>query len=130
MSLTATQPDRRVVFFLALASEPRLSAKLEVSALLRSTASAGGFGAVLRKGEPASGTILVVVLDNQKLGNVFERMPALDGARKWTHVSQQDALNPDKFELYLQRRAAQDPDLWIVELSIADGERLILNQGQ
>jgi hypothetical protein len=109
-------------------SEPRLSAKLEVSALLRTTDSAGGFGVVLKKGEPDGGTILIVMLDNQKLGNVFERMPALDGGREWTHVSQQDALNPNDFELYLQRRALQDPDLWIVELSIADGERLILNQ--
>ena len=97
---------------------------------MRSTDSAGGFGMVLRKGEPDGGTILVVMLDNQNLGSLFERMPALDGGREWARVSQQDAMNPDECELYLQRRAAQDPDLWIVELSIADGERLILNFGQ
>ncbi len=95
--------------------------------MLRSAESAGGFGMILKKGEPDGGTILVVLLDNQNLGRVFERMPELDGSRKWTLVKRQDAANPHDFESYLQRRAAQDADVWIVELTIADGERLILN---
>jgi len=110
-------------------SEARLSAKLEVSGLLRSTESAGGFGVVLSKGEPDGGTILVVLMNNQKLSRVFERMPQLDGNRKWTAVKEQDADNANELNSYLQRRATQDPDLWIVELTIADGERLVLNRG-
>jgi hypothetical protein len=125
MSLTGTPPDRAV----APVSDARVPAKLEVSGLLRTTESAGGFGMVLKKGEPDCGTILIVILNNQNLGCVFERMPELDGSRKWTPVKQKDAGDSHDFDLYLQRRAAQDPDLWIVELTIVDGERLILNQG-
>ena len=125
MSLTETPPDAAV----APVSEARLPAKLEVSSLLRSTESAGGFGMVLRKGEPDGGTIIVVLLNNQSFGCVFERMPQLDGSRKWTPVKKQDADDAGEFDVYLQRRAAQDHDLWIVELTIADGERLILNLG-
>jgi hypothetical protein len=123
MSLIETLPDRAF----APMSEARLPAKLEVSALLRSTESAGGFGMILKKGEADAGTILIVLLNNQNFGCVFERMPELDGSRKWTPVKHRDASNPHDFESYLQRRAAQDADLWIVELTIADGERLILN---
>ena len=125
MSLTETQPDLAV----APVSEARLPAKLEVSALLRSTESAGGFGMVLKKGEPDAGTILVVLLNNHNLGCVFERMPELDGSRTWTPVKRQDVSNSHDFDSYLQRRVSQDSDLWIVELTIADGERLILNLG-
>ncbi|MBV1917442.1 MAG: DUF1491 family protein, partial [Sphingomonadaceae bacterium] len=33
--------------------------------------------------------------------------------------------NKEEFEGYLQRRQNQDPDLWILELDIAHGERFI-----
>jgi hypothetical protein len=51
----------------------------------------------------------------------------LDGTRKWTRTQSQVADNKSEFEDYLARRIRQDPDVWIVELTIAEGERLILN---
>ncbi len=125
MSLTETLRETAV----APVSEARLPAKLEVSGLLRTTESTGGFGMVLKKGEPDGGTILVILLGNHRFGCLFERLPQLDGNRKWTLVKKQTADDAGEFDSYLQRRAAQDPDLWIVELTVADGERLILNQG-
>lgn len=110
-------------------SPPRLPAALEVSALIRLAEASGGFSMVLRKGEPDSGTILVVILDNQGLGKAFERLPQSDGTRRWTLAKQQDAEIKREFEEFLARRMAQDPDLWVIELTIADGERLILNSG-
>lgn len=107
----------------------RLPAKLEVSALVRQAESAGGFGAVLHKGEAESGTILVVLVENQQDARLFERMPRLDGTRGWTCSKVQTIDNKQEFEDYLQRRKRQDPDVWIVELIVADGERLILNAG-
>jgi len=83
---------------------------------------------VLRRGEPDGGTILAVILDNQGSGQVFERLPQSDGTRKWSLAKAQCAENKQEFEIYLTRRMAQDPDLWVIELTIADGERLILNQ--
>lgn len=107
--------------------EARLPAKIEVSGLIRATQAQGGFGMVLHKGEETGGTILVVILDNQGLGVLYERMPMLDGTRKWTRTQSQVADNKSEFEDYLARRIRQDPDVWIVELTIAEGERLILN---
>jgi hypothetical protein len=103
----------------------RLPAHLEVSGLIRQAEAAGGFGAVLQKGEREAGTILVVIAENGRNSRAYERMPQLDGTRAWHCAARQDAENPLIFGDYLQKRGKQDPDLWIVELDIADGERFI-----
>jgi hypothetical protein len=110
---------------------PRLPAAVEVSALIRLAETSGGFAVVARTGEPDSGTILVVTLDNQgfghSIGRAFERLPRPDGTRGWSMAKVQDIEKKQEFDAYLSRRIAQDPDLWVVELTIADGERFILN---
>jgi len=103
----------------------RIAAKLEVSGLIRAAQAAGGFAAVLHKGEPDGGTILVVALENGGNARLFERMPQLDGTRKWAQSKAQDADNKGEFDAYLARRSAQDPDVWIVELDVVNPERLI-----
>jgi hypothetical protein len=105
--------------------DPRLPAHLEIAGLVRSVQGEGGFAAVLQKGEREAGTILVVTTQNGRSTRVFERMPALDGTRKWTCSKQQDPADPRDFDEYLQRRKDQDADLWIVELDIANAERFI-----
>lgn len=103
----------------------RISAKLEVSGLIRATQAAGGFAAVLHKGEPDGGTILIVALENGGIARLFERMPQLDGSRKWFETRIQDVDNKADFDAYMARRCAQDDDIWVVELDIANPERLI-----
>lgn len=80
---------------------------------------------MLTKGESEAGTILIVLTENGRNARVYERMPQLHGSRKWHSAKQEDSDNKDEFQEYLDRRKYQDPDLWIVELDIADGERLI-----
>mgnify|MGYP000107767707 FL=1 len=80
---------------------------------------------MLHKGEPEGGTILVLLTDRGENPRVYERMPSLDGDRKWTLSKVQDPDNKREIDEYLERRGAQDRDLWIIELDIADGERLI-----
>ena len=103
----------------------RLPAKLEVSSLIRAAQAAGGFAAVLQKGEPEAGTSLLVALKNGGIARLFERMPQLDGTRKWVESKVQDADNKGEFDAYLARRSAQDRDVWIVELDVANPERFI-----
>ncbi len=103
----------------------RLPAALEVSALTRQVSAAGGFAMVLAKGEPDSGAILVVIMENGQDARIYERMPQADGSRAWHLAKRQDRLNPQEFNDYLARRRGQDSDLWIVELDIAAGERFI-----
>ena len=103
----------------------RLPAHLEVSSLIRRVQAEGGFAAVLHKGERDAGTILVVLAESGANMRLFERMPQLDGTRAWSQSKAQDTDNKSEFQEYLDRRASQDPDLWIVELDIARGERFI-----
>lgn len=105
--------------------DARLPAHIEVSGLIRQAEAAGGFGAVLHKGEREAGTILVVIAENGRNSRAYERMPQLDGTRAWHCAARQDSGNPSIFEEYLEKRGKQDRDLWIVELDIADGERFI-----
>lgn len=105
--------------------EARLPAHLEVAGLIRSVQAAGGFAAVLGKGEREAGTILVVTTLNGRNSRVFERMPQLDGTRKWSCSKQQDSENMQDFSEYLERRRSQDPDVWIVELDVPNAERFI-----
>ncbi len=104
---------------------PRLPAHLEVSGLLRQVAAAGGFAAVLHKGEREAGTIVVVCAENGANRRVFERMPSVDGDRTWVLTRSEDAENKKFIDDYLVRRQAQDRDLWTIELDIANGERFI-----
>lgn len=105
--------------------DARLPAHLEISGLVRAVQAEGGFATVLKKGERDAGTILVVLTENGANGRVYERMPQLDGTRAWTQSKKQASDNPTEFSEYLDRRGIQDPDVWIIELDIADGERFI-----
>jgi hypothetical protein len=107
----------------------RLPAHLEVSGMIRAVQAAGGFAAVLAKGERDAGTILVVCTHNGADTRAFERMPRADGTRGWAISKQQDEGDPSAFTEYWQRRSAQDPDLWVVELDIANAERFIVDAG-
>ena len=103
----------------------RLPAHVEVAALLRAVSAAGGFATVLHKGERDAGSLLVVCCENGGNARLYERMPSLDGTREWTLAKAQGADKPHELNEYLDRRSRQDPDLWMIELDIANGERFI-----
>lgn len=105
--------------------ETRLPAHVEVSGLIRQVQAEGGFATVIRKGQREAGTILIVLTENGANARVYERMPQLDGSRAWHCAKREDTENNEEFSSYLERRAAQDPDLWLLELDIANGERFI-----
>lgn len=115
MESTATPPEGPL----------RLPAHLEAGGLLHQVQAAGGFATVIKKGERDAGTILVVLAENGANLRVFERMPQVSGIREWTLSVAQEPDNPHEFHDYLERRGARDPDLWIIELDIANGERFI-----
>jgi hypothetical protein len=96
-----------------------------VSSLIRRVQAEGGFATVLHKGERDAGTILVVLVERGANARLFERMPQLNGTRAWTQSKEEDHESKREFSDYLERRVKQDPDLWIVELDIACGERFI-----
>jgi hypothetical protein len=67
--------------------------------------------------------LLVTRVRGQNLA-LYEQFPTLDGSRNWQPVSSQVVETEDKLSEYLERRAARDPDLWVLELDVAFPERL------
>ncbi|NBC37983.1 DUF1491 family protein [Novosphingobium sp. FSY-8] len=108
----------------------RLPTHIEVNALIRRVQAEGGFAMVLAKGEVDAGSILIVTLVNQTYAFAYEKMPSLDGERHWHRARSFDADQPDSFEQWLNKRRSSDPDLWIIELDIADAERFIGYDGK
>jgi hypothetical protein len=103
----------------------RLPAHIEAAALIRRTQAEGGFATVLQRGENEAGTILLVLCENGTKSRIYERMPDPDGTRRWYLSKTQDVEKPQEFSEYVGRRGHQDRDLWIIELDIAQAERLI-----
>ena len=103
----------------------RIPAHLEVSGLLRATEAAGGFATVLSSGERDAGTILVICCHKGTDCCAYERMPQLDGTRKWTPTKRENPDNPFEIFDYWQKRKRQDDDLWVIELDAPDAEKLL-----
>ena len=80
---------------------------------------------VIAKGERDAGTLLIICCKDGTNCRAYERMPQSDGTRAWTLSKVQDTENVSDFADYCERRRRQDPDLWIVELDIANAERFI-----
>lgn len=106
-------------------ADARLPAHLEVSALIRAVEAAGGFGTIVARGERDAGTILILTTERGRNARLWERMPRVDGARIFELVRQQDPEKKAEFDDYLTRRTARDPESWLIELDVADAERLI-----
>jgi hypothetical protein len=103
----------------------RLPAHLEAGAIMRLAETEGGFATVLARGEHDAGTILLVTLCRGREGVLYERMPQLDGSRKFVAAKRENPENPQEFSEYLARRRAQDRDIWLIEVDIADQERFV-----
>ena len=105
--------------------DARLPTHIEVSGLIRAVEAAGGSAMVLQKGERDAGTLALVTCQRGTAARFWERMPQLDGSRKFRPVRVQETDKPLLFWEYLERRKSQDCDLWLLELDIENPERFI-----
>lgn len=80
---------------------------------------------VTAKGERDAGTILILTIYRGENAVLFEKMPQLDGSRPFIAAKQQNPEKTEEIFEYLERRKNQDPDIWILEVDIADGARFV-----
>jgi hypothetical protein len=109
-------------------SAARLTSAMLASALSRQASALGGFAAILAKGDPTSGAMLVQILEKGRFFGLFERLLDPSGVYLWTATGPQGAESEDLFEPYLARRRERDPDLWIIELDVPDAERFVADR--
>ncbi len=104
--------------------EPRLASSVQVSAFIRLAQVEGDFAAVLRKGDPVAGAIMLIGLVRGRNPVLYERFPSLDGGSPWQQVNMQAVENEADITAIWKKRADSDPDLWVIELDVASTERL------
>lgn len=103
----------------------RLPAALEASALIRQAEAQGGFGTILKKGDPDRGALLLVVASRGVHVGCLERVLDFQRGYVWQRVGPSDSEEFPDLAGFLARRTRFDEDLWLIELDIAEAERFI-----
>ena len=103
----------------------RLPAALEAQAFLRRAATLGGHGALLHRGDPDRGAILLLVTERGEHVALLERMLSAGGDYRWQPSASARESDPQRVAQYVERRRQQDRDIWILELDIVPAERFI-----
>jgi hypothetical protein len=101
----------------------RVTSAVLVSALVRRVNQEGGTAAVLAKGDPTSGAILLLTLEKGANPKFFERGIGATGAPALLASGPVALAGESEAADYWQRRRSRDSDLWVVELDIAGAER-------
>lgn len=96
----------------------RLPTHLAVGALLRRVNDAGGLAVVRARGDAQAGGVLILVAGRDGSERAIEHGFDLDGS-----AILRDSTPSGPIEDYWRRRRERDPDLWVIELDIADAER-------
>lgn len=100
----------------------RLASSIVVGGLIAKAEGEGGFGAVLAKGDPTAGSIILILAERGAGARLFERILQADGGYSWQPTGQPVASFAEVSSLIARRRRS-DPDLWVVELDIPSPER-------
>lgn len=102
-----------------------LSTDIWVGALIRRAEQGGAFAAVLRKGDPRAGAVLVKVVDRRAgVARLYSEATRGDGERVWMQPVKSEA-EPD-LDAYVERALRIDPDIWVVEIDDREGRHFLV----
>jgi hypothetical protein len=104
-------------------SEGRLTASVEATGLIRRIQADGGFAAVLHKGDADRGALLLVIRSRGAYVTCLERTLGIDGVYRWSRTGSGETESAEELADFLKKRISWDPDLWLIELDIAQPER-------
>jgi hypothetical protein len=97
----------------------RLATSVLAGAIIRKAEAEGGFAAVLAKGDPTAGAILLLLTERGSAPGVLERLLRPDGSYTWAAPIADSAQVPE----FVARRRRFDPDLWVIELDVPSAKR-------
>jgi hypothetical protein len=107
-------------------NDERLPAAIEAAALVRRTAAQGDFAAILKKGDPDRGTLLLIVSSRGEHCACLQR--ALDLKSNfyvWRRIGPERPESSEGIRNFLEQQARFDADSWQIELDVAQPERFI-----
>ena len=90
----------------------RLPAKLEITGLARRIEADGG-------------ALLLLISSRGRYCACLERILGMSGAYEWRVTGPGESAKSEEVASFLAKRVQFDPDLWAMELDIADPERFI-----
>jgi hypothetical protein len=100
-------------------STPRVKAGIWVSMALRMGNSSGRYGAVVRKGDPDAGGVLVVLRHGQEV-SVLSQVRSGDGELAWMRGTGPAPVDDEAADSYIARQVKFDPDVWVLEFEAPD----------
>jgi len=104
---------------------PALKTHIWAPALIRRAEGAGAYAAVIKKGDPDSGTAMIKVRTLDGNAVLYRPIRNMEGTRVWL------PKGPDterEIDLYINKQIDDDPDLWIIEVEDREG-RSFLTEG-
>lgn len=99
--------------------EARLKSGLWVSALVRQCDRMARPAVVLRKGDPDSGGIVVVLRGREGLVALSQVRDG-EGRLAWLRATGVGPVDQAAADAYVARALKRDPDLWVVEIDAPD----------
>ena len=100
-------------------AEARLKAGIWVSMAVRMGNASGRYGAVLRRGDPDAGGVIVVLRGREGLC-VLTQMRTNEGALAWMRATGAAPVDQEKADAYVARQVKYDSDLWVLEFESPD----------
>ena len=100
-------------------AEPRVKAGLWVKMALRLADMDGRPGVVIRKGDPDSGGVLVLLRAGAGV-MVLSQMRTGEGELAWMRATGADPVDDAAADAYIARQVRYDPDVWVVEFEAPD----------
>ena len=104
----------------------RLPTKVWIDSLRRAVSAHGDFATVIRSGDPDAGAVILLLRDRADTYWGYSRTNLGDGTTGWQELPGSGAEDRNKLDESLEKQRRYDPDLWILELDVADPARFIV----
>ena len=103
--------------------EARLKSGIWVKALIRRCDLAAVGVVVAARGDADAGAVLLKLTGRDGGCTVLAQTRRPDGTLVWMRATGPDPVAEADADAYVIRQRGRDPDLWVVELDIAEAER-------
>jgi len=92
---------------------------------LRRAEVEGGFATVVARGDPDRGALVMLIAKRGAHYACLERGLGANGAYAWQIVGPSPESSATDLRDWTRKRRMNDPDLWLIELDVAQPERFI-----
>lgn len=105
--------------------EAKIKASLWIKAQVRMCDMAGLPVAVMKRGDPDAGTILIKLRRGETGCEVLTQVRAPDGRLGWMRGTGKSLVPENDAEAYIRRQIDRDYDLWVLEIDDFSGRYVL-----